>query len=47
MDPPNPPPAGTDPAVGAQMRIMQQMADTSRYAHADAAGTPRDAPRER
>jgi hypothetical protein len=28
MDPPNPPPAGVDPAVTAQMRIMQQMADT-------------------
>jgi hypothetical protein len=31
MDPPNPPPAGADPAV----------------ARADAAGTPRDAPRAR
>jgi hypothetical protein len=28
MDPPNPPPAGADLAVAAQMRIMQQMADT-------------------
>jgi hypothetical protein len=28
MNPPNPPPAGADPAVAAQMRIMQQMADT-------------------
>jgi hypothetical protein len=28
MDPPNPPSAGSDPAVVAQMRIMQQMADT-------------------
>jgi hypothetical protein len=27
MDPPNPPPAGADPTVAAQMRIMQQMAD--------------------
>jgi hypothetical protein len=23
MDPPNPPPAGADPAVAAQMQIMQ------------------------
>jgi hypothetical protein len=28
MNPLNPPPAGVDPAVAAQMRIMQQMADT-------------------
>ena len=28
MDPPNPPPARADPAVTAQMRIMQQMTDT-------------------
>jgi hypothetical protein len=28
MNPPNPPLAGTDPAVSALMRIMQQMVDT-------------------
>ena len=28
MDPPNPPPAGVDPMVAAQLRMMQQMADT-------------------
>lgn len=28
MDPPNPPPAGADPIVAAQIRIMQQMTDT-------------------
>ncbi|KAL5660438.1 hypothetical protein ACJX0J_027563, partial [Zea mays] len=28
MNPPNPPLAGADPAVAAQMWIMQQMADT-------------------
>jgi hypothetical protein len=28
MNPPNPPPAGGDPAVVAQMWIMQQMDDT-------------------
>jgi hypothetical protein len=28
MDPPNPPPVEDDPVVAAQMRIMQQMADT-------------------
>jgi hypothetical protein len=28
VDPPQPPPAGADPAVAVQMRIMQQMADT-------------------
>jgi hypothetical protein len=28
MDPPQPPPAGVDPVVATQMRIMQQMADT-------------------
>ena len=33
MDPPNPPPAGADPAVAAQMRIMQQMADTMADMH--------------
>jgi uncharacterized protein involved in outer membrane biogenesis len=46
MDPLNPPPAGADPAVAAQMRIMQQRADTTADMHTDAAGTPRDAPRE-
>jgi hypothetical protein len=34
MDPPNPPQAGVDPAVAAQMRIMQQMADTMADMHA-------------
>ena len=34
MDPPNPPPAGADPAVAAQMRIMRQMADTMADMHA-------------
>jgi hypothetical protein len=28
MNPPNPPPAGTDPVVAAQMQILQQMANT-------------------
>jgi hypothetical protein len=28
INPPNPPPVGADPTVAAQMRIMQQMADT-------------------
>jgi hypothetical protein len=28
MDPPQPPAARVDPAVAAQMRIMQQLADT-------------------
>jgi hypothetical protein len=28
MDPPNPPPAGTDPVVAAQMQMLQQMANT-------------------
>jgi hypothetical protein len=28
MDPLQPPPAGVDPTVAAQMRMMQQMADT-------------------
>jgi hypothetical protein len=34
IDPPPPPPAGVDPAVAAQMRIMQQMADTMADMHA-------------
>jgi hypothetical protein len=34
MNPPNPPPAEADPAVAAQMRIMQQMADTMADMHA-------------
>jgi hypothetical protein len=34
MNPPNPPLTGTDPAVAAQMRIMQQMADTMADMHA-------------
>jgi hypothetical protein len=33
MDPPNPPPVGADPVVAAQMRIMQQMADTMTDMH--------------
>jgi hypothetical protein len=33
-DPPNPPPASVDPAVAAQMRIMQHMADTMEDMHA-------------
>jgi hypothetical protein len=28
MDPPNPPPARTDPVVAAQMKMLQQMANT-------------------
>jgi hypothetical protein len=32
-NPPNPPPTRTDPAVAAQMRIMQQMADTMADMH--------------
>jgi hypothetical protein len=34
MDPPQPPPAEADPAVTAQMRIMQQMAYTMVDMHA-------------
>jgi hypothetical protein len=34
MDAPHPPPAGADPAVATQMRIMQQMADTMADMHA-------------
>jgi hypothetical protein len=34
MNPPNPPPARADPAVAAQMQIMQQMADTMPDMHA-------------
>jgi hypothetical protein len=34
MDPPNPPPVDVDPVVAAQMRIMQQMADTMADMHA-------------
>jgi hypothetical protein len=34
MDPPNPPPTGADPAVVAQMRIIQQMTDTMADMHA-------------
>jgi hypothetical protein len=34
MDPPNPPLARADPAVAAQMRIMQHMADTMADIHA-------------
>jgi hypothetical protein len=33
LNPPNPPPAGTDPAIAVQMRIMQQMADTMADMH--------------
>ena len=28
MNPPNPPPAGTDPVVAAQMLMLQQMTNT-------------------
>jgi hypothetical protein len=28
MDPPNPPPAGTNPVVAAQMQMLQQMTNT-------------------
>jgi hypothetical protein len=34
MNPPNPPPAGTDPVVVAQMQMMQQMAETMARMHA-------------
>jgi hypothetical protein len=34
MNPPNPPPVRADPAVAAQMRIMQQMANTMADMHA-------------
>jgi hypothetical protein len=34
MNPPNPPPVGVDPTISAQMRIMQQMADTMADMHA-------------
>jgi hypothetical protein len=34
MNPLNPPPVGADPTVSAQMRIMQQMADTMADMHA-------------
>jgi hypothetical protein len=34
MDAPQPPPAGADPAVAAQTRIMQQMVDTMVDMHA-------------
>ena len=33
MDLPQPPPAGVDPTVATQMRIMQQMADTMADMH--------------
>jgi hypothetical protein len=33
MNPPNPPPAGADPTIAAQMQIMQQMADTMADMH--------------
>jgi hypothetical protein len=33
LNPPNPPPAEADPAVAAQMRIMEQMADTMADMH--------------
>jgi Mg2+ and Co2+ transporter CorA len=33
MNPPNPPPAGADPAIAAQMQIMQQMVDTMADMH--------------
>jgi hypothetical protein len=28
MNPPNPPPVGTNPVVAAQMQMLQQMANT-------------------
>jgi hypothetical protein len=28
MNPPNPPPAGIDPVVAAQMQLLQRMANT-------------------
>jgi hypothetical protein len=31
MNPPNPPPGGVDPLITAQMRTMQQMADTMTF----------------
>jgi hypothetical protein len=34
MNPPNPPPTGTDPVVADQMQMMQQMADTMAEMHA-------------
>jgi hypothetical protein len=34
MNPPSPPAAGADPAVAAQMRIMQHMTDTMANMHA-------------
>jgi hypothetical protein len=34
MNPLNPPPAGADPVVAAQMQMMQQMADTMADMHA-------------
>jgi hypothetical protein len=34
MDPPQPPPIRVDPAIPAQMRIMQHMADTMADMHA-------------
>ena len=34
MNPPNPPPVGADPVITAQMQIMQQMANTMAYMHA-------------
>jgi hypothetical protein len=34
MDHPPPPPAGVDPTVATQMRIMQQMTDTMADMHA-------------
>jgi hypothetical protein len=34
MDPPNPPPAGANPAFAAQMWLIQQMADTMADMHA-------------
>jgi hypothetical protein len=34
MNPPNPPLGGVDPLIAAQMRMMQQMADTMADMHA-------------
>jgi hypothetical protein len=47
MDPPQPPPAGVDPAVAAQMRIMQHMADTMADMHAQMRQERQEMRRER
>jgi hypothetical protein len=47
MNPLNPPPAGTDPTVAAQMWIMQQMADTMTDMHAQMRQERQDMRQER